>query len=191
MTPEVDVDVLVEKAKDGTLKDGEIRRVAEVLSTTPPPDEVYRLLYVIARSRAQSYERLVPGFLWHREDPTVARLALQTLCAFWGKGEQYLHELRLFVKGVDWDSDDDVKGVAVSAAGELLRKITDCELLNSLIDEATSFDDDVNRRVAIEALARALGDSYEAMASFEPFTKSQWEDRVVKRAEARRAKECG
>jgi hypothetical protein len=95
--------------------------VASLLARDAPRSDLYRLLYVLARSKATQYEPLVAGFLGHREDPDVARLALQTLCTFWGLTERYKGQVHAFLEGVEWDYFGDVRQVAMAAAGEYLR----------------------------------------------------------------------
>lgn len=113
----MNVDDLVARSKQGHVTESEIEAVARLLSSRRDHERAYSLLYVLARSFATEHEELVAGFLDHRDDPTLARLALQTLCSSWELGEKYADEMRRFIDGVPWDHLGDVRPVAISAAG--------------------------------------------------------------------------
>jgi hypothetical protein len=124
----------------------------------PPGVATYKLLYVLSRSRAVRHEQVVASFLDYANDPMVVRLALQTLCTFWGETARYLNDVCRFAAGVEWDYFGDVRQVALSAAGEYLRIQQNCELFRIVYDACiNSSIGDVEERVALEALARALG----------------------------------
>lgn len=106
---------LVARAKDGTLPAAEVDRVAARLKSEPIGESTYGLLYVISRTRATRHRTVVESFLDCSEDPMLARLAVQTLCAFWDEADRYLDVLRRFSAGVEWDHDGDVRDVAVTA----------------------------------------------------------------------------
>ncbi|TDD58167.1 hypothetical protein E1263_20265 [Kribbella antibiotica] len=152
------VQQLVARAKDGSLSTADVDEVVQRLKSEAPGESTYRLLYVVGRTGATRHESLVASFLDCQEDPMLARLALQTLCTFWGKSDQYLSDLRRFVAGVDWDTDGDVQQVALSAAGEYLRHNRDRTLFQSVFNACTkALGGEVDQRVALAALARALG----------------------------------
>lgn len=149
---------LVERAKDGRLSADEIDAVAQRLKHEMSGRSTYSLLYVLSRTRATRHEAIVASFLDHQDDPMVARLALQTLCSFWGYASRYLDYLRRFAMGVEWDYCGDVRQVAFSAAGEFLRENRDCELFRIVYSACSeAVPGDFEERVALEALARALG----------------------------------
>jgi len=73
-------------------------------------------------------------------------------------------EIRLkgFVRGVDWDADEDVRIAALSAAGELLRERVDTWLVGLLAATFTSaLESHMARQAAYFALARAFGQQWE------------------------------
>ncbi|KJK49699.1 hypothetical protein UK23_13225 [Lentzea aerocolonigenes] len=106
---------LVLRAKEGTLSAAEVDAVAARLTSEPLDEDTYSLLYVIARTRATRHRRIVESFLDCSEDPMLARLAVQTLCTFWGEADRYRDVLDRFIAGVEWDEDGDVRDVALSA----------------------------------------------------------------------------
>ncbi|ADB30583.1 hypothetical protein Kfla_1482 [Kribbella flavida DSM 17836] len=149
---------LVERAKEGRLSTADVDAVAERLRRGAVDESTYDLLYVVSRARATRHQELVASFLDCADDPMLARLALQTLCSFWGLSAQYLDFIKRFVAGVDWDHFEDVRQVALSAAGEYLRENTDCELFRGVHGACVdSSSGSVGQRIALEALARALG----------------------------------
>lgn len=160
--PRFDISNLVARAKKGEVRGRELQGIAHILSNGTGGSDTYRLLYVIVRSGARKYEGLVSDYLYYREDPMVARLALQALCVFWGLGHKYLNVMEDFLRGVDWDYLGDVQGVAITAAGEYLRDHNSYPLLAELFRLAQDGDDSVRQRIAIEALARAVGETMEA-----------------------------
>ncbi|GGP49433.1 hypothetical protein [Saccharothrix coeruleofusca] len=136
----------------------EVDAVARML-----PDErgqrAYDWLYVIARASATQYEQLVASYLDHEEDPMLARLALQTLCTFWGFADRYTDQLERFLGEVEWDHLGDVRLIAISASGEYLRENVHSGLLRRLLELADhNGDSTMQPRFALEAVARALDD---------------------------------
>ncbi len=154
-----DVSSLVARAKEGRVAKAEIAEVARRLAAGAEGEDTYSLLYVVGRSFAVEHEGLVAGFLESRDEPTLARLAVQVLCTQWRLTERYVDQLQRFLDGVDWDCLDDVRPVAVTAAGEFLREHAHRGLLERLVHLCGPAGlDPLQRRIAREALARALGD---------------------------------
>ncbi len=134
--------------------------VAASLITTLPTEDVYDALYVIGEAGDARYEEVVSRYLYFRADPFVARLALQVICNEWDLGESHVDDLLAFVRGVSWDLETGgfAREVAISAAGELLRRHHHPVLLQALLD---CYDDEAEveaiRRQAYSAVLRALG----------------------------------
>lgn len=149
---------LVQRSKENAVTPAELADVAALLAAGSGGEDTYQLLYVIARSGATQYEPLVASFLEHRDDPMIARLALQTLTRFWNLTDRYAADLKRFLSGVDWDEDEDIRGIAISASGDYLADTEDRELLAELLRlGAPDNPDKLQRRFATEALAAALG----------------------------------
>ncbi|SRR5581483_9938755 len=193
MADKHDVRSLIQRSKDGAVSNAELREVADVLEANQGGGDTYEFLYILARSEARSYEDLVAGFLEYRHDPMVARLALQTLCTFWGLTDKYRDAVSRFLKGVDWDYFGEVRQIAITAAGEFLSTNQDCVFLDQLLLLADSAnEEEVERRIAIEAIARAL--SLSLKESINPdlssVTWEDWADGIRARGQERFASEC-
>lgn len=127
----------------------------------------YTLLHVLGlggpdeRHRAILEEAMRSG-----QAPMLARLALQSLCRYWGEGARYKKDLVTFVRGVDWDEDAEVRLAALAAAGELVRESHDRELTTLLLE---MFDDSdlptIIRESAYLALGRGVGKEWSELPS--------------------------
>ena len=189
---EADVDDLVARAKEGLVTKAEISEVARLLEDRVDDEHAYRLLYVIGRSRATEHEELVAGFLDEEEQPSVAALALQVLCSFWNLTDRYAEQVRCFVEGVDWDFLGEVRLIAISAAGEYLAVRPHCPILRGLLALCVADDESqTERRVALEAVARALGDPVGETLRAGGARREAWAQDVLARGQARLALECG
>jgi hypothetical protein len=184
------------RAKDGNVSPGELGKVAGILAGDRGGPETYRLLYVLGRSRAYAYEELVARFLEYREDPMVARLALQILCSFWGRTDRYRDAVERFLDGVDWDYLRDVREIAISAAGSFLAGHRDCGLLARLLRLSDpAHDHELERRFATEAIARAIGLTHQQITSRDSgdggsLSRDEWAETIRSRGEERFAAEC-
>lgn len=158
--------VLLERAKQGKLSRQEIDEVAAELQKENPSVDSYTLLHILGRSGATSYSWLIEKFLNQEDDPFLARLALQSLCTYWGMTISYLDVVARFVDGVSWDSSSDCQRAALSIAGEYLRNNTDKNLLQKLLEILEDEDEDrLVREVAFSAIARAMGKAYRDIPS--------------------------
>lgn len=75
---------LIQRPKEEAVPALKLRKVAGILATGPGGNDTHQLLYELVRSRAREYEDLVAGLPGDRDDPIVARLALQALRTVWG-----------------------------------------------------------------------------------------------------------
>jgi hypothetical protein len=193
MGSRLDLDDLVRRAKEGTVTSKEIDRVGAILSAGRGGDDTYRLLYVIGESGALSYEQLVASFLEYRKNPFVARLALEILCNFWHLTDRYVDQVERFLKRVEWDHQGDVRQIAITSAGEFLRARRHCELLKGLLALGSPRNEDaLERRIAVEAIARALGEPLgETINADKGDTPWEtWAQNITTRGAARLAEEC-
>lgn len=175
------------------MSSSELREVASMLSSGQGDPDTYELLYVLARSGARSYEELVASFVEYSEDPMVARLALQTLCTFWGLTDRYRDTVVRFLEGVEWDYLGDVRQVAISAAGGFLAENQDCGFLDQLLRLSDSAnEEEVERRIAVEAIARAIGVPAERSINPDkgPVTWEAWAETIRSGGKERFAAEC-
>ena len=154
---------LVRRAKRSELSREEIDAVAEELRHPLPHTDPYYLLAILGEAGGVWHRELVERFLEAGNNPWLARKALQVLCADWGDTDRYLDELAQFLAGAPWDTDDDVRLVAMTWAGEYLRDHREPRLLRELL---RIFDDqgerELLRRTAYDSLARATGRPWSA-----------------------------
>lgn len=161
-------DVLLARAKVEWLDDATLRKVAKELGDPFSKENKYTLLHIIGKgTRGNKYYReIVESYLRSKEDTMLTRLALKILCSYWGYTDQYLTEIRRFLEGGEWDIEDDCKLIAVSIAGEYLRKNKDIGLLAHLLyifEDDT--EDSVVRQVSYDAIARATGHEWSELPS--------------------------
>lgn len=184
------LDDLVYRAKEGRVTKAEVAEVARLLPVTKDGERAYKLLYVIARTSATEYERLVASYLDYEQNPMLARLALQTLCRFWNFTDRYVDQLERFLGDVEWDFMGDVRLIAISASGEYLRDNVHCGLLRRLLEISEQSDSTAQLMNAIESIARALGDPMQEVLSAGGVGWEGWSAAVRERGRARLAAEC-
>ncbi len=163
------LDDLLEKAKWSKLTDEELNYVVRKIENPSLRGkyELYTLIFILGKAKATQHRKLVESFLYYPKDPMISKIAVQTLCGFWNLGRDYLKELRAFVKGVEWDKEEDVRLVAISCAGPLLSQIKDKELMELLLDIFENYSeseysqgsdyDDIFKEAAYESLADSVG----------------------------------
>ncbi|MFJ8489004.1 hypothetical protein ACIRBZ_11645 [Streptomyces sp. NPDC094038] len=181
---------LMTRAKDGTVPQGEVKDIARTISDGRAGRDLYRLLYAVARAGGPVYESLVAGYLIHPEVPEVSALAVQVLTGHWRVGANYRKEIIELLGSPEWDLSDDAFMAAVSGAGEVLRDAFDAELLRALLKLAEEgrgeYDDDLMQRLAVEAIARALGGGHaESLGPPEGVTRAQWSQSLLRAARDR------
>ena len=154
-------DELLHEAKCyGKLAQEEIDYVANRIkeSRNKEDPDLSLLLATLGEAQAREYRDLVEGFLYYPSDQYISQVAFRVLTGHWGLIDEYMKELKQFLKGVDWDIWEDIRTTAISMAGWYLTGYEDQELLDSLIriveDDA---EEDLVRECAYEALAHAMG----------------------------------
>lgn len=172
---------LLDKAKSGKLTDEELKYVVQRIKTSTPDNEdpnLYTLLHILGKagltptdtkrtgvavSEVIRHRKLIEKFLYYPTDPMISKIALQTLGDHWGFYKDYLSQIKEFVKGVEWDKDEDVRIIAISSAGAFLRETTDKDkelvqlLVNILISDQK---EEIMRDCAYYALAYAAGQEW-------------------------------
>lgn len=185
-------DDVVRRAKTGGLSNYDLENIALTLRS-PDVDErhVYQLLYALARAGNREYEDLIAGYLDYRRDPQVAALAVSSLCTQWGLTRRYRDHVVAALRGLEWDAMDEVRQAASTAAGEYLRLAEDCEILRELINLAQGDWEDLDRRFAIEALARSLGESHsQAVFPAEASAAESWANHIRQQSIDRMRRDC-
>lgn len=122
-------------------------------------NELYTLLLIVGRDpNGIQYRSLVEKFLDYPKEPMLSRLALKTVCNYWGLTKNYLGTVKSFVKGVSWDDSEDIRLVAISTSGEYLRETIDKELLQQILEVYENLHESpLVRSSAFEALLRTIG----------------------------------
>lgn len=170
---------LTARAKEGAVRPEEVNEIARTISAGLAGRDLYRLLYAVARAGGPAYESLVAGYLVHPEDPEVSALAVQVLTGHWRVGAKYRKQILELLGSPEWDQSDDAFMAAVAGAGETLHDGFDAELLRALLKIAQEgrgeYNDDLMQRLAVEAIARALGASHaESMRPPEGVKRVEW-----------------
>lgn len=131
----------LDSAKRGLMTDGEVAELVDCLSRQRCPD-AYTAIHILGHAAGPELAPVVEPYLEYSEDPMVARIALQVLCAYWRLAANYRDAIERFVNGVDWDiqSGRFVQLVAMTEAGELVRDFGDKALLRRLTELALADD---------------------------------------------------
>lgn len=173
------LDELLERAKNGKLSQTELDHIIQKIKDSKPgdDDDLYSLIHILGKARIFGLgpptieeKKLLEKFLYYPQKPMISKIALQTLCNYWDLNDNYLKELKMFVRGVEWDDDEIVRTIAISIAGDFLKTTLDKELLKLLIDifenkeESKLLDHSISPEItqgcAYQALSIAMGKSY-------------------------------
>lgn len=160
----MNTDELLEKAVSCTITQTEIDKVYHAL-LNHEADE-YDLLLILGRAEATKHKEIVEKYLISPDDPMLARLALQILCRYWGLSREYRSVIEQFIHKVEWDTEEDVRLMAISCSGDILKNKSNLSLLSYLYN---IFNDDtedkVIREAAYETLALVSGKSVQDLPS--------------------------
>lgn len=154
-----DTEELLDRAKAGLgIEPSEINQLVAALRSKTTVDDPYVAIQILGLSAGPELAWVVEPYLNSADDPMLARIALRVLCDDWGLGARYLHELMRFVDGVSWDVDEEVRTIAISTAGELLREIKGPDLGRRLL-KLTRDPNELKetREWTLRALGRAVG----------------------------------
>jgi hypothetical protein len=173
------LEALYHEALWGKLTQNEVDYVVQRIKKTDPDTDSFDescdlagLLQTLGRSGANQYRELVEKFLHFRTNGMVCADALRTLFSYWDFTEEYMEDVKLYIRGAEWDESDEARTMALSLAGEYLRKKYDRELLQLLLDvfeklgktDQIKDTDDYGRYLiqscAYSAIARAMGKDY-------------------------------
>lgn len=154
----MNADEILKRATEGLLTAPEQEAVSQALRGKAGGQDRYTLLLALGRAMAKQHRETVESFLDYEDDPMLARLALQILCKFWSETDNYIDYVKRALDGLAWDEDEDVRQMALSAAGEYLRDHQEAALLEKLISIVEDEnDDELTRADAYISLARAMG----------------------------------
>ncbi len=156
----MNLDDLLDKAKWSKLSDAELAQVVQKINDYEhiSSESLYMLIYILGRSEAKQHRALMEKFIWFPEDPMITRIALKSLCDYWGLTINYLDVLKSFIVGAKWDEDEDVRHIAISIAGTYMLDSGDPVFLNLLLQ---IFDNEhegnLIRSTCYSAIARGMG----------------------------------
>jgi DNA-binding transcriptional regulator YhcF (GntR family) len=161
------LDALLDKAKWSELTQEEIAEVVKRIENFKENEnDLYTLIHILGRSGAWQYRKLVEKFLYYPEESMISRIALKTLCDYWGYAKDYLDVLESFIKGVEWDEYEQIRLSAIRIAGMYIRETNDTSLLRLLLEIfENEKEDEVIRSCAYEAIARAVGRDWNDLPS--------------------------
>lgn len=178
----MDVDALLSKIGAGRkLKPAELAEVVELLSSGEEEikkhnltlDDIYSLLVVLGKTGLLQYRPLLERYL-DSEDALTVSYVLETLCLDWNLVDEYVERLGSFALGNSWDTEDDVRQIALKCLGEYLyaktvtgdKSVRPGRFLELILG---IFDDDESehrtRQSAYYALLRAFGKPWEEIPS--------------------------
>jgi len=164
------LDKLLHRAMWEKVSDQELTEVAQKIEAAKSnwDENLYTYISILGRAGAVKYRSLVESFLYYPDDSMVSSNALKTLCSFWGYDEDYKDKLKEFIRGVSWDRDDEIRLIAISCTGALLRVKPEKELFELLIATFEGkYGDEICQEAAFSALARGLGKEWNEVLALE------------------------
>jgi hypothetical protein len=116
--------------------------------------DLYTLIHILGKSGAFEHRELIEKFIYESKDPFIVGIAFNAVLNYFDFILDYGNEIKVFMKGVDWDTDDDIRISALSTAGRYLTGIDDVEMLRCLIKTLEDVtEEEWIRESAFEGLA--------------------------------------
>ncbi len=156
----MNLDDLLDKAKWSKLSDTELAQVVQKINDYEhmSPENLYTLLHILGRAEAKQHRVLMEKFLYYPDDPMISRIALKSLCDYWGLTKNYLDVLKCFIVGVKWDEDQIVRLIAISIAGTYMHESEDPAFLKLLLEIFDNENEENSIRSTVyDAIARGMG----------------------------------
>ncbi len=150
----MNADDYLAKATNGKLSPKEIKDLSEAIQNET--GDVYTLLLALGRAEAFQHQAVVEKFLVYPDNPMMARLALQILCKYWDRGQNYLEHIKGAADGFTWDDEDDVRLMAISCLGYVFTQNKKVDLLRSLYE---MWKDEAADRMVRESSYLAMGEA--------------------------------
>lgn len=128
------VDELLKRGEENRLSPSDVDYIIEKIENSSPGNDsdLVGFLFTLGTTKQSEYDWLVEKFLIYPSNSMVSMAALWTLSR-WDLREKYINEIKMFIKGVEWDQED-VRIAAIYSAGDYLRKNIDMEVLKLLVD---------------------------------------------------------
>lgn len=176
---------LAQEAKWGKLTPEEIAYVEHRIQDKQADQDkdLDTWIFIVGRLGLIRHRPLIEKLLYFQTQPWVCIEALKTLCTYWDYTQDYLKEIKMFIRGVDWDPHDDIRLWALSIAGHFLKENLDSELLQLLIDvfenlgnleslhEQSPYKREFIRSCAFSELAFAMGIDFEEIPDTDEIEK--------------------
>lgn len=153
----LNLDLLLEKAKESSISSAELTEIIKRIEHPANDNELYTLLHILGRNGNSSYRKLVERFLYYPSNPMITRIALKTLCSYFELTKYYLKELKMFMRGVEWDDAEQISSMAISIAGFYIRETGDKSILRILLE---IFDKNPTDEDVYAAISEAIGHGY-------------------------------
>lgn len=120
------------------------------------------------------YRALIEKFIVFPRDPLVSVTAFCVLCNDWDLTAEYLSQIKMYMRGVEWDEDEDVRVKAMCIAGSYIKETGDKELLRMLLE---IFENDgeekIMREIAYDRISIALGGEWTVLRQIDMDTFPQ------------------
>lgn len=125
---------LLNKTRSGELTQEEFDLIVETVRDGPYDEGLYMLINILGLvGFGEELREIVEKFLYYPAETYVSKEALKTLCLGWGLTQDYLNQVANFIRGEEWDSNEVVRMMALTIAGEYLRDSFDKDLLKLLL----------------------------------------------------------
>lgn len=153
------LDAILEKAKWKKISNEELNEVVKRIERNNEENvhDLYTLIHILGRSGFKQHKKLIEFFLYYPDEPMISSIALTTLCDYWNLTDDYKDYLFKFLKGVQWDEEDQIKITSIGIAGEFARKTQDKQCLKHLLAIFKNDHNIILRSCAYSAILRAMG----------------------------------
>ena len=166
-------DMLIEKAIWGELPENDWPLVAKRLEAAVNGElqgNLWFLIHALGRAQKVEYRSLIESFLHNPHFPYAANAAMEVLCHEWGLCEEYLDEIKFFIKDPDHLYTGDLLHVrikSVKLARHFLRNYFDPEIIKLLIEIIENWEEFPVRYHAGASLALPLGYDWRDLYAFQ------------------------
>ena len=138
--------------KSGDFSPIETQWIEQRLYCAGGQDTVELLTWLGERNLRQFRDK-IELLMYCREDAFLSSIALKVICTDWNLVSHHIDLLRTFIRGVDWDDEDDLRLCAISIAGKYLFSTSDTALLGELL---AAYDQSQNDEILSGAVFRAI-----------------------------------
>ncbi len=181
----MDVDELVNKAYDGCIEPEELAEAVDRIQKFydyPNNEDIYSLLQVVGYAGIfcnlnqviDKYRGLIEKFIVFPKDPSVSVAAFGVLCNDWDLTAEYISQIKMYIRGVEWDEGEDMRVKAMCIAGRYIKESGDKELLRMLLEVfENEREEKITREIAYDSISVALGSDWTVLPQIDIDTFSQ------------------